>query len=289
MTTPHFIPWFTVDAWRVPLPLLEDHPIEPFGSLVALGVVLGSLVTLWRARCAGIPTSVMMDAIAHTVFTGFVVSHLFDALFYFPQQFAADPLRILRLGNGLSALGGFFGSLIGAWIWKLRRGHSIILVTDHIAFGFPLGFGIGRVACFLVHDHPGVVTTFPLAVADYPVGRPPFLPRHDLGLYEAIFTLALMAFFLALGTRPRRPGLFLGLLPTSYAPVRFFLDFLREGPDAGGDVRYLGFTPGQYGAVLLLALGVGVLVFIHRRPPLVFACDGIDEDGPPEAPPRRSR
>ena len=257
-----FVPWFSIRGWRVPL----VGQVEVFAVLVTLGVVLGVSVTLWRARRAGVPISVIVDAIAHVVITGFIVSRVFDALVYFPDQVAADPLYLVRPRSGLSSFGGFLGALVGGWIWKLRRNQSILVVPDHIAFGFPLGFGVGRVGCFLVHDHPGTVTSFPLAVADYHVGKPPFLPRHDLGLYEALFCTALVLLFFALGRRPRRPGLYLGLLPALYAPVRFFLDFLRETPRTGGDVRYLGLTPGQYGAVVLACLGIGTLIHIYRRP-----------------------
>jgi phosphatidylglycerol:prolipoprotein diacylglycerol transferase len=60
-----------------------------------------------------------------------------------------------------------------------------------------------------------------------------------------------------------------GLLPVVYAPVRFMLDFLRIA-----DVRYFQFTPGQYGAAVLLVAGVLVLRFVsaHREapPPMGF-------------------
>src|SRR4029079_10872751 len=120
-----------------------------------------------------LPASVIVDAIEHVVITGFVCSHLFDAIVYYPERVAADPMFLFKFSGGLSSFGGFFGSLLGAWIWKLRRKLSIVYVTDYIAYGFPLGFGIGRIGCFLLHDHPGTVTTFPLAVADYHVGHPP--------------------------------------------------------------------------------------------------------------------
>lgn len=256
------IPWFTIRGWRIPVPGL-DH-IQPFGAIVLFGVVMGTLVTLGRARRAGLPRRVMLDCILHVVAIGFVVSHFFDVVVYYPRAFLADPMVAVRNAGTMSAFGGFFGSVVGAWLWKFRTGGSIVAVTDFIAFGFPLGFGIGRVGCFLVHDHPGVVTTFPLAVADYQVGRPPYLPRHDLGLYDALVCAALFVLFLVLGRRPRRPGLYLGLLPTLYAVPRFFLDSLRESPERGGDVRYFGLTPGQYSAVVLAALGIGVLVRVFR-------------------------
>ena len=84
--------------------------------------------------------------------------------------------------------------------------------------------------------------------------------RHNLGLEEAIFTVALSAGFALLARRPRFAGFYLGLLPLLYAPYRFVSDFARVR-----DARYLGLTPAQYGTVALLVLGVGILVLGQRR------------------------
>ena len=35
---------------------------------------------------------------------------------------------------------------------------------DCVIYGFPMAFGLGRVGCFLQHDHPGIRSDFPLAV-----------------------------------------------------------------------------------------------------------------------------
>jgi phosphatidylglycerol:prolipoprotein diacylglycerol transferase len=114
----------------------------------------------------------------------------------------------------------------------------------------------------VVHDHPGKVTDFPLAVADYRFGSPPYEPRHDLGLYEIICAVAIIALFIWLERRHRRPvGFYCVLLPLSYAPVRFLLDFLRAPPLEGGDVRYAGLTPAQWSSIAMVGIGLAVWQF----------------------------
>jgi len=120
-----------------------------------------------------------------------------------------------------------------------------------------------------VHDHPGVVTDFPLAVADYQVRglAPPWPPRHDLGLYEVFWCLAVIPLFWWLGRTKRPRGFYFALLPLLYAPVRFGLDFLRATDAEGGDPRILfGLTPGHYGAMLLFTGGLFVMWRVMRRP-----------------------
>ncbi len=89
--------------------------------------------------------------------------------------------------------------------------------------------------------------------------------RFDLGLIEAfyfMFLFALMVFFRS--GKPRKEGFILGLWFVLYAPVRFFLDFLRlSSTDARSPVT--GLTPGQYMALLTLALGIYFLLTLPER------------------------
>jgi prolipoprotein diacylglyceryltransferase len=100
-------------------------------------------------------------------------------------------------------------------------------------------------------------------------------PRYDLGLLEALYlgVLMLLVFALAKG-RPRREGFLLAFFFTAYAPVRFALDTLRVD-----EIRYLGFTPGQYLALLTGALGIGCFFLLsptrwhERAENTPLACD----------------
>src|SRR5690606_35594528 len=103
-------------------------------------------------------------------------------------------------------------------------------------------------ACFTVHDHPGRATSFFLGV---PVDG---TVRHDLGFYELLYTIALFVVVQLSTRRPRPDGWVIALAATSYAPVRFALDFLGVR-----DATYAGLTPGLCAGLGLLGVGVGVL------------------------------
>jgi len=98
------------------------------------------------------------------------------------------------------------------------------------------------------------------------------VPRLDLGLIEMLLTIPLaLAFLWAWHRKPTRPlGFYTGWMCVAYAPVRFFLDFLRVGENDplvgnGGDPRYAGLTPAQWACFGLLALGLYFLRTAHRR------------------------
>jgi hypothetical protein len=75
--------------------------------------------------------------------------------------------------------------------------------------------------------------------------------------------LLLCAMMYGLSRWKRRPdGLLAAAVATAYAPVRFFLDFLRVNPDA--DPRYLGLTFAQWMSIVLTVAGLYLLGRIVR-------------------------
>lgn len=99
----------------------------------------------------------------------------------------------------------------------------------------------------------------------------PERPRHDLGLYEWLYTIGLnLLIFFSARRRQLPPGTLLGLMSVCYAPARFLLDYLRAVY-----IRYGGWTPGQYFSVVLLGFGLWVLTSrLERsdRPMTALSC-----------------
>jgi phosphatidylglycerol:prolipoprotein diacylglycerol transferase len=272
--------------------------LNPFGLLVAIAFVVGAVVSVRFARRNMLDVRVVKQCIPWLVIGTLVGGHLGHALMYEPEYYFSHPVEFLYIWEGLSSYGGFVAcSIIAAWFFR-ARGKSFLQYGDSLAYGLPFGFFFGRLGCFGVHDHPGVESEFFLAVKGIhtdPVwlcfreGVNPIenealseacvelvnqTGAHDLGLYEALFMLALWPIWIYLARRSRRPGFFVGLLAVVYAPVRFGLDYLRS-PD-GIDVRYmvpylgsegsfwLAWTPAQYCSLLLLIVGCLILLFSSR-------------------------
>ncbi len=265
-----FIPWFRLEAWDIPLPfslpvLGDTLSIQPFGVLVATGVLLGAWVAGRFARRNDLDPVATGDLVTYAVVTGFILGYFLNGLFYERDalmEILREPSRLFSTWLGLSSYGGFFGGILGCFIWKYRKKMELLPYANAVCFGLPFGWLFGRMGCFVVHDHAGKVTDFALAVADYRFGAPPYQPRHDLGLYEVLYSALIIALFLGLEYRRRRPvGFYCVLLPLAYAPVRFFLDFLRAAPLEGGDIRYAGLTPAQWSSIAMVCVGLAVWQF----------------------------
>ncbi|HKP62051.1 MAG TPA: prolipoprotein diacylglyceryl transferase family protein [Polyangiales bacterium] len=255
-----FIPWFKLEGIHIP-GLPPSIAIQPFGLLVAIGVIWGARVTERRSARLGLRGDLISDFITHVVIIGFVLGHIFDRVFYEPEIILKEPWDLLMPWKSLSSFGGFFGAVAGAFIWKARRKIGVTVPLDQVAYGMPVGWFFGRCGCFVVHDHPGKITDFFLAVDNYQYGNLPVAPRHDLGLYEVFWSAAVIVLFAMLDKKPRPHGFYTGTIAVLYAPFRFMLDFLREA-----DAKYLGLTPGHYSSLLALALGLFVLWRAYKRP-----------------------
>ena len=266
-------------------PALELGPLrlEAFGLFVAAGVLLGSRIAARQAARDGLDPHALWDFAPWGVGAGVLVGHWVHLFLYHPEELSKSPLQVLKVWDGLSSFGGLLGGVIAAWFFFRRRGLRFWDYTDALALALAPGWAVARLGCFAVHDHPGVRTDFPLAVA-FPGGA-----RHDLGLYDALWLFLLAAVLFALRRAGALRGRLLPLLALLYAPARFGFDFLRARDLAYVDARYAGLTPAQYACFLLVAWGVwGLLRQGTRAAPGARVAGGRPPRAAPGgSPPRR--
>lgn len=240
--------------WKI----IEIGPVtlQVWGLFVALGFLIGALAAGWLAKRRGDDPKVIYDLTVWMILAGMVGGRLGHVLFYKPSYYIAHPIEIIAIWNGgLSVFGGLIAcGIVG--VWYLRRQQvDVWRYADIALFGLPFGKAIGRIGCFLIHDHPGTATDFILGV-QYPDG----VVRHDHGLYLSINGFILAAVMLWLARKPRPTGTYVAVFSLWYGVARFFLDFYRLV-----DTRYFGLTPAQYFCILLVGFGVACLVWIRRR------------------------
>lgn len=256
------LPWFD----PVTLPLFEipgGYRLELHGFTVMLVVALlvGGFVAVKKASRDGFSPRVLKSSTGWLLLAIFGGGHLGHALFYDPEHYLERPWELLFVWEGLSSFGGFAAATVLLVGFFRRRGVDVWGHGDAVVYGVAASWFFARLGCFLAHDHRGLPTDFWLGVQGLCDGGATTRACHDLGLYECLLALPLFGMVWWLERHPRPVGFYLGLVPLLYAPPRFFLEGLRVG-----DVRYFGFTPGQYGSVVLFLLGAWVL-WVRRDAP----------------------
>ena len=311
------IPYFQTIRFTVPLPdffPMESLIIHGFGLCVGIGIVYGSQLAFSRGRRIGLDESTMKAIFIAMVIGVIVGGHVGYGLFYFPEQYFANPKLFLDPRAGLSSVAGFISCavLFSYILW--RRKKPFLPYADTIVYGFSFGWIWGRIGCTLNHEHPGTATNFILGrycrpvegwtwdlpqwmvvhdlpdlrfshcvddgprVTDYTdtvsVDYSGVVAVHDMGMYEVFYALVLFSLILFLDKKPRMQGLYLLILIYTYAPLRFAMDFLRVDFH---NARYVGLTPAQWGCVgFLVVCTVAVVRYREHFQVIASVTDGSE-------------
>ena len=239
------IPWFQYEKINVGF-----LSLNVWGILVSLGFLAGMFVAYFELQKKNLEANRVYDLAFWIILSAMIGGRLLYVSEYL-NFYLASPLDILKIWQGgMSVYGGFIGAVLATVIYLRWHKLNFWQYADAVVFGLPLGLFIGRLGCFLIHDHPGLRTNLFFGVA-YPDGG-----RFDLGLLLSINGLVLFLFFLILHRREWFSGFYVAVFCIWYGAARFFLDFLRARDIAGADPRYFGLTLAQYLSVGLFCVGI---------------------------------
>lgn len=270
------------------IPIFDNVAIHPFGVLVATAILSGARLTIRRGSQLGLHEEMVKNMIFWTLLTGFLVSHFLDVLIYQDELNWEQKIRaLIDPRSGLSSMFGFGGAVLGLFLWCRKNKQPVMAYADSLAYGLALGWMIGRMGCFVAHDHPGQLTQSFLGV-DYPcpaahcpnagdawyyIGSA--YRRFDMGFLEVLVAAGLTVFYLVADRFRPRMGFYVAAIGTYYGPARFFLDYMRvdKAQSRGADPRFFGLTPAQYSALAVLAVGIYLCVLVARRPAVYQVAD----------------
>lgn len=253
---------------------------------VPAAIVSGYWFALTRARKAGRGTREFESALEWAIGGGLVISHMVEILLYQPHRLSAEGiLTLFKFWQGLSSYGGFFGAVLCLTVfYRVIRKRRWWLEADFIIQGLVLGWIFGRLGCTISGDHPGPRTHLPFAYP-YPDG-----PRHNLGLYEMLFTLVILFPANLILYRKKPPtGSFVAMNCLVYGIGRFALDFLRATDYEHPDPRYFGLTLAHYCSAGLILFGALVALWARKgllepEPPASAPAPAPVPPAPPPAP-----
>ncbi len=238
-------------------------PINIWGSMVALGIIVGLTVSSKEAKRRGLDVQVFLDMAFWSLFAALIGSRVLYVVTQW-EFYSEDFLGVFRIWEGGMAItGGFFGAVLAGYLFLKKKKLNILQYVDVAIFGLPVGLFIGRIGCFLIYDHPGIATNFFLGQKAIDG-----IIRHNHGLYLSIngFILAVVFFILWKKNSDRPDGFYPAVFLIWYGMIRFILDFFRAYELAGfTDSRLLGLTTAQYIAVIMFVGGLTLWYSVVRK------------------------
>ncbi|HEX7345927.1 MAG TPA: prolipoprotein diacylglyceryl transferase [Candidatus Limnocylindrales bacterium] len=246
-----------------------------YGLGYAVGLAAAYLVLVRLARLAGEDPDIVGNGIIVVAVAALVGGRLYHVIDQW-QLYANDPLKIiLPPYSGLGVYGGIATGTLAAWWYARRRGVSFPRWADIIAPALFVMQAIGRWGNYFNQELYGPPTTLPWGIPIdcahrlqdvYPCTTLPEATTrfHPLFLYESISGVLGALFLIWLGFRFRkrlRPGDLLLVFFIWYGTTRLLLETLRVD-----NWTFFGVPVAQIISVTVILIGVGGLLYRHRRP-----------------------
>ncbi len=246
-------------------------------TIYSLGLfwALGALAAAWIVRRELKRYSYDPEIAASVVFAAAVAGLLGARLLFILEEwesFTRAPFDFIFSGAGFSRYGGFVaGALAVVWAFK-RNKLPLGQAADIAAPALALGYGIGRIGCFLAGDATwGKVTDVPWAMAfpnamagwaDPLTGMPypPGVRVHPTQLYELVQSLFVFAILWILRKKSYPHGTIFYIYLVLAGSMRFIVEFWRANPVVG-----LAMTEYQWISLALIIVGTGLLYYRHHR------------------------
>lgn len=257
--------------FRIPLPFgLSPLEIASYGSMLAIGAMLGIYLGTVRANKVGERPERILDLALWVIIAGIIGARAFYILFEMPfSEIADNPFVILAFHKGGLV---FYGALVFAipvGILYLRwKKLNLWKFADIVAPSIALGIAFTRIGCFLNSCCFGLPASsgFPIGVI-FPEGSIPVLHYGaQLALYpsQLISSLNALILFVILSilfSRRRFDGHIFWSFVGLYAITRFAIEFLR-----GDNPRFVfhTFTLSQTLGLIFLPLSVYMLFHLRR-------------------------
>jgi phosphatidylglycerol:prolipoprotein diacylglycerol transferase len=184
--------------------------VHPFGLFVALGILLGYVVALWRAPRAGLPARYLPGMLIVVVLGSLVTARL--AFVSLHPDTVRDGLQgVLSLWRGgLSLAGGVIGGAVLLTLYTWARGEPLWPWADVLAPAASLGLAVGMLGLPYSGEGWGLPTRGPFFMYVAPGLRPAALMSatrfQPIFAYEAVLFAVLTVLLLALARRQRRLG-----------------------------------------------------------------------------------
>ncbi|WP_394129118.1 prolipoprotein diacylglyceryl transferase [Shewanella maritima] len=173
-------------VWNLDPVLIEMFGLKVhwYGALFAAAIAAGFQVMKRIYTKEGLPVESLDNLLIYCVIGIVVGARLAHCLFYDPDFYLSNPMKILAIWEGgLASHGGGLGAIIALFYYHKQMKLPFLFLLDRLAIATAIfGFFV-RMANFANSEILGEPTDKPWGII---FSRVDLLPRHPAQLYEAI-------------------------------------------------------------------------------------------------------
>jgi len=253
-------------TWNVSPILLHLGPVtfRWYGVLFALSFWLGYEIVK-AAFIREKKPLIHVDYLIFYMMIGTIVgARLGHTLFYEPEIYLRDPIRILKIWEGgLASHGAAIGIFLALYLFiRKYKGYTFLWICDRCCIGVAIAGFLIRTGNFFNSEIIGKPTHANWGVI---FERVDMLPRHPAQLYEAFCYLLIFLFLFRTYWKThwyKVPGFIFGWFLVLVFGARFCLEFVKEN-----QVPFEAHLPlnlGQLLSIPLIAAGAWLVARAYR-------------------------
>lgn len=242
---------------------IEGWSIAWYGVIIAVGMVLGVILAIYRARKQGLKDDLIFDFILLALPIAIICARGYYVIFEW-DSYSGDILSIFKIWKGgLAIYGGVIGGLVTAILFCRHHKFPLFRFLDLVVPSLVLGQAIGRWGNFVNQEAFGnLVENSSLQFFPYAVYIDALGEWHQATFfYESMWNVCLLVAMLIISRKEPKTGTMTCMYFVFYGLGRFLIEGLRT------DSLYIisGIRASQVLSLLLILGGMLLYVVFVRR------------------------
>ncbi|MBU5313489.1 prolipoprotein diacylglyceryl transferase [Tissierella carlieri] len=232
---------------------ISHYSINVFGLFIAIGIIVGYLITMKEAKRKEFSTDTISDLIFYVIIFGIIGARLYYVLVFNLDYYLNNPNKIIAIWDGgLSIQGALIGGGIAALVYSRRKEINLWRAADIMGPGTILGQAIGRVGC----------DVFGIAMKNkyfWGVLRGSEL-LHPAQMYESVLNYILFGILWARRKSVKYDGQLFFTYLIGFSINRFIVEFFRANP-----IFIKPLTVAHATSVILIIISIIALRILKKK------------------------
>ena len=224
---------------------IGNFTIAYYGIVIAIGMLIGMRVAMWRAKETGQKPDDYVDIVLIGMIVGIIGARIYYVVFSW-DAYKNDPLSVFNIRQGgLAIYGGIIGGALAVLVLSKIKKIPFGVIFDTIAMSVPIGQIVGRWGNFFNREAFGKYTDslfamqLPVsAVRQHEIseemwahlqtiGGIDYIQVHPTFLYEGCWNLMVLIILFLIRKKMKFNGELFLFYIAGYASGRFWIESLR--------------------------------------------------------------